>query len=59
MPSTTHWADDEILFTTNYNGQLDDVKLDFDVDYTPLDSGYKGIYVLISPSDIWKWHLLV
>jgi len=38
-----HWDDNEVLFTTNFKGQLDDIKIERDADYFPLDQTYAGL----------------
>ena len=40
---TLHWDGDQLLFTTDSSGQLDDIKVGSIADITPLDPGYKGI----------------
>jgi len=40
---TVHWNGDQILFTTNKSGQLDDIKVGAIGDILPLDPGYKGL----------------
>lgn len=40
---TLHWDGDQLLFTTNAQGQVDDIKIDNLGDITPLDSGYSGL----------------
>ena len=40
---TLHWDDDTLLFTTNANGQMDDLKVEFLGDYTPLDGSWTGL----------------
>ncbi|MGH7736318.1 MAG: hypothetical protein ACREMP_00360 [Candidatus Tyrphobacter sp.] len=40
---TLHWDGDQLLFTTNSSGQVDDVKVGAQGDILPLDSGYNGI----------------
>lgn len=40
---TLHWDGDQLLFTTNSQGQVDDIKIGAIGDITPLDSGYAGL----------------
>jgi len=40
---TLHWDGDQLLFTTNALGQLDDIKIGAIGDITPLDPSYKGL----------------
>jgi len=40
---TLHWDGDQLLFTTNSSGQLDDIKVGTQGDILPLDTGYNGI----------------
>ncbi len=40
---TLHWEGDQLLFTTNSSGQLDDIKVGSIGDITPLDPTYKGL----------------
>ncbi len=40
---TLHWDGDQLLFTTNSAGQLDDVKIGSMGDITPLDPTYRGL----------------
>jgi YD repeat-containing protein len=38
-----HWMGDQLLFTTNSSGTLDDIKVDNQGDILPLDQGYNGL----------------
>ncbi len=40
---TLHWDGDQILFTTNSSGAIDDIKIGSIGDVTPLDSGFTGL----------------
>ncbi|MHB8433965.1 MAG: hypothetical protein ACYC8W_07545 [Candidatus Tyrphobacter sp.] len=40
---TLHWDGDSLLFTTNAQGQVDDIKVGDIGDITPLDSGFSGL----------------
>ncbi|HET9392186.1 MAG TPA: DUF6531 domain-containing protein [Candidatus Rubrimentiphilum sp.] len=40
---TLHWDGGRLLFTTNSQGQVDDIKLAAGGDVTPLDAGYSGL----------------
>ena len=42
---TLHWDGSQVLFTTNGNGQLDDIKVGTLADYLPLDSHHSGLTV--------------
>jgi RHS repeat-associated protein len=42
---TLHWDGDQLLFTTNGTGQLDDIKVGALADYLPLDAGHVGLTV--------------
>lgn len=40
---TLHWDGGQLLFTTNPQGQVDDIKIGSGADITPLDPGYSGM----------------
>ena len=40
---TLHWDGDQLLFTTNSQGEVDDIKVGSIGDVTPLDSGFSGL----------------
>jgi YD repeat-containing protein len=40
---TLHWDGDQVMFTSNAGGQLDDFKIGADADVLPNDSGYAGL----------------
>lgn len=40
---TLHWDGDQLLFSTNTSGQVDDIKVGAIGDITPLDSGFSGL----------------
>ena len=40
---TLHWDGDQVLFTTNAQGQVDDIKVGTIGDITPLDSHFAGL----------------
>ncbi len=40
---TLHWNGGRLLFTTNSQGQVDDIKLGAVGDITPIDAGYSGL----------------
>ena len=42
---SVHWDGDTILFTTNAQGAVDDIKMGLLADYTPIDSVYKGLTI--------------
>jgi hypothetical protein len=40
---TFHWDGDQLLFSTNQNGQVDDLKLGNRGDFLPLDAHYTSL----------------
>lgn len=40
---TLHWDGDQLIFTTNASGQLDDIKVGASGDITPLDPSFTGL----------------
>jgi hypothetical protein len=40
-----HWDGDNVLFTTNAQGAVDDIKMGLIADYTPIDSVYQGLTI--------------
>ncbi len=40
---TLHWDGDQLVFTSNASGTVDDIKIGTEGDITPLDSGFTGL----------------